>query len=205
MKKNLMSKITVILRGYNYKQIECIAEILSDSIIRNIEITLNSPNAFESILKIKNNFPKLNIGAGSVCTLEDALQSIKQKVDFILSPIKLSKEIIDICKVNKVVCVPSAMTPSEVYEMFKFGADIVKIFPATTVGPKFFKDIQAPFGDLDLMAVGGVNLENAKEFLNNNCKYLGIGSGLFNKNDIETMNKVNLKLSLNDFIENVEL
>ena len=203
-KKNL-STVTVILRGYTYEQIRCVAKSLLGSPIKNIEVTLNSPDVYESIKKIKEEFPELYVGAGTVCTEEETRLSIESGVDFILSPINLSKESINMCNDNEVVCVPAAMTPSEIYKMFDYGADIVKIFPATTVGPKFFKDVQAPLGDLDLMAVGGVNGENAKSFLDNKCNYLGIGSGIFEKKDIIDMNLDNLKLSLNKFIKNMEV
>ena len=205
MSKVNLSKVTVILRGYTYEQIKCVAQSLIGTSINNIEITLNSPNVFNSIKNIKNDFPELNVGAGTVCTLEDTKKSIESGVDFILSPINLSKESIDLCNKNDVVCVPAAMTPSEIYKMFEYGADIVKVFPATTVGAKFFKDVQAPLGNLELMAVGGVNGDNAKEFLDNKCNYLGIGSGIFEKKDIIDKNTDKLKLSLNKFIKNMEV
>lgn len=205
MSKVSLSKVTVILRGYTYEQIKCVAQSLIGTSINNIEITLNSPDVFNSIKKIKNDFPELNVGAGTVCTLEDTKKSIESGVDFILSPINLSKESIDLCNKNDVVCVPAAMTPSEIYKMFEYGADIVKVFPATTVGAKFFKDVQAPLGNLELMAVGGVNGDNAKDFLDNKCNYLGIGSGIFEKKDIIDKNMDKLKLSLNKFIKNMEV
>lgn len=205
MDKKDLSTVTVILRGYTYEQIRCVAKSLLGSPIKNIEVTLNSPDVYESIKKIKEEFPELYVGAGTVCTEEETRLSIENGVDFILSPINLSKELIKMCNDNGVVCVPAAMTPSEIYKMFDYGADIVKVFPATTVGPKFFKDIQAPLGDLELMAVGGVNGENAKSFLDNKCNYLGIGSGIFEKQDIVDMNLDNLKLSLNKFIKNMEV
>ncbi|KGF06185.1 bifunctional 4-hydroxy-2-oxoglutarate aldolase/2-dehydro-3-deoxy-phosphogluconate aldolase [Anaerococcus lactolyticus] len=205
MSKKKLSKVTVILRGYSYEQIKCVAQTLISSSINSIEVTLNSPDVYESIKKIKQDFPELNVGAGTVCTIEEVMSSIESGVDFILSPINLSKEAIELCNKNDVVCVPAAMTPSEIYKMFQYGADIVKIFPATAVGAKFFKDIQAPLGNLELMAVGGVNGDNAKEFLANKCNYLGIGSGIFEKQDIKDMNMERLKLSLNKFIENVEV
>lgn len=205
MSKVSLSVVTIILRGYTYEQILCVANSLEGSSVKNIEITLNSPNVFESIKKIKDEFPELNVGAGTVCNFEDTKKSIESGVDFILSPINLSKDSIELCNKHDIVCVPAAMTPTEIKKMFEYGADIVKVFPATTVGPRFFKDVQAPLGDLDLMAVGGINGENAKCFLDNKCNYLGIGSGIFEKKDIVDMNLDNLKLSLNKFIKSMEV
>ncbi|MFR0063868.1 MAG: bifunctional 4-hydroxy-2-oxoglutarate aldolase/2-dehydro-3-deoxy-phosphogluconate aldolase [Veillonella parvula] len=96
--------------------------------------------------------------------------------------------------------VPAAMTPSEVNQMFAQGADIVKVFPAAVVTPRFFKDIQAPLGKLPLMGVGGISKENAKEFFENGASYLGLGSGMFNKQDIEELNVKNLAQSMKELL-----
>ena len=92
-------------------------------------------------------------------------------------------------------------TPSEGDRMFKEGADIVKVFPAAVVTPRFFKDIQAPLGKLPLMGVGGISKENAKEFFEQGASYLGLGSGMFNKQDIEELNVKNLARSMKELIE----
>jgi 2-dehydro-3-deoxyphosphogluconate aldolase / (4S)-4-hydroxy-2-oxoglutarate aldolase len=91
------------------------------------------------------------------------------------------------------VSVPGAFTPTEAYECFKSGADIVKIFPAAVVSPRFFKDIKAPIPDFKLMAVGGVNIQNSQKFLELGADYLGIGSGMFDKKDIVEGNYEGLK------------
>ena len=82
--------------------------------------------------------------------------------------------------------------------MFAQGADIVKVFPAAVVTPRFFKDIQAPLGKLPLMGVGGISKENAKNFFENGASYLGLGSGMFNKQDIEELNVKNLAQSMKE-------
>lgn len=196
---NDLSTVTIILRGFELDKVESVVQAMEDTNIKNIEVTTNSPNYLNTISKIKNKYPHINIGAGTVTTYDQAVKSIDAGASFILSPIMLSKDIIKLCNDNNVICVPAAMTPSEIYKMFDLGADVVKVFPATTVGPKFFKDVQAPLGKLNLMAVGGVNINNAKQFLDNGCKYLGIGTGMFNKKDIETKNIEKMRESIKDF------
>lgn len=85
--------------------------------------------------------------------------------------------------------------------MFEKGADIVKIFPATTVGSEFFKAIQAPLGKLPLMAVGGVSLKNAKDLLTHGTSYLGIGSNMFNQEDLINRDVARLAASLQAFVD----
>lgn len=199
MEINDLSTVTIILRGFELDKVEAVVQAMENTKIKNIEVTTNSPNHLNTISKIKNKYPNINIGAGTVTTYDQAIKSIDAGASFILSPIMLSKDIVKLCNDNNVICVPAAMTPSEINQMFDFGADIVKVFPATTVGPKFFKDVQAPLGKLNLMAVGGVNINNAKQFLDNGCKYLGIGTGMFNKKDIETKNLEKIRESIMDF------
>ncbi|MCM3512109.1 MULTISPECIES: bifunctional 4-hydroxy-2-oxoglutarate aldolase/2-dehydro-3-deoxy-phosphogluconate aldolase [Bacilli] len=197
-------KITVILRGYNYEQVNAVMSVLNDSDKKYaVEITLNSPDVFTTITKISKSYGnKFLIGAGTVLNFESAQQAIDAGAQFILSPIKLEKEVLDFCKQKNVLTVPAAMTPSEVYELQSNGADIVKVFPAKTVGSKFFNDIQAPLGKLSLMAVGGVSSTNVNEFLDNGASYVGIASGIFEKQDIENQNIDGLKEALASF-ENI--
>ena len=72
--------------------------------------------------------------------------------------------------------------------MFEQGADIVKIFPAARLTPKYLSDIQAPLNWMPLMVVGGVNGDNVQQFFDAGASYAGIGSGIFEKSDIINMN-----------------
>ncbi len=203
--KDNFPKVTIILRGYTYEQVKTVMEVLKDKHQQfALEITLNSPDVFTTINKISREFgEKFYIGAGTVLSLEDANNAIDAGARFILSPIKLSKEILDVCKAKKILSIPAAMTATEVMELKNNGADIIKIFPASIVGVKFFKDIQAPLGKLPLMAVGGVSSGNALEFFDNQAAYVGIASGIFNKEDILSQNSTGLKESLTLFDKKV--
>lgn len=184
-----LSKITIILRGYTYEETRTIVEVLSKSKINSVEITLNTQGAKEILKKIIAEYgDRMTIGAGTVVTKQDLLDVIKIGVKFVLSPVIWDKEMFDICKENNVISIPGAFTPSEIYQSFQNGADIVKIFPAGVVTPKFFKDIMAPLGPLKLMAVGGVNEKNVTEYFASGAGYAGIGSGIFNKEDVVNKN-----------------
>jgi len=198
-------KVIAILRGYDCEQINNIAEMILEADLGHevaLEITSNSPKAFQTIKELKKIYTKkLYIGAGTILNMAHAREAVYSGADFVLSPISLSKEILDYCNENDVVSVPGAFTPTEVYSLYQNGADIVKVFPATSLSNSFFKDIQAPLGDLNLMAVGGVNKNNAKRYLNNGVDYLGIGSAMFNEVDIVNNNRDNLKKSLSEFTD----
>lgn len=197
-------RVTIILRGYNYNQARTVMKALVQSNIRAVEITMNTEGALETISKLSKEFgDTMLIGAGTVTTMEQAKAAINAGAKFILSPVMLSKEIIDLCREKSVITVPGAMSPTEIYKSFEDGADIVKIFPAISCGTRFFKDVKAPLGNVPLMAVGGVSKQNAKEFFKDGADFLGIGSGIFNKEDIESENFEGLIKSVKEFEEKI--
>ncbi|KRN32058.1 bifunctional 4-hydroxy-2-oxoglutarate aldolase/2-dehydro-3-deoxy-phosphogluconate aldolase [Liquorilactobacillus mali] len=202
MKLSEYPTFTIIMRGYTPDQADTIMQAMDGFENQfGVEVTMNTPKALEIIRDGNQKYGnRIKIGAGTVTTLDETKSVIAAGAKFMLSPIKFSDEIFTYANKKGVITVPAAMTPTEVHEMFKKGADIVKIFPATTVGPGFFKALQAPLGNLPLMAVGGVKLQNAKEFLTTGASYLGIGSNLFNKDDLINKNINGLSTSLQAFI-----
>lgn len=193
-------KVTVILRGYTYSQIRTVVKTLLGTKLKAVEITMNTPDAINTIKKISEEFgDSIKVGAGTVKTYREAEEAIKAGATFLLSPIMLSKEIIDLCKKNNVISVPGAYTPTEVSKSLEDGADIVKIFPAGTLGSKFINDIQAPLGKLPLMVVGGVSSENVSDYFKAGACFAGIASGIFNKDDILNENEDELRKSIEYF------
>jgi 2-dehydro-3-deoxyphosphogluconate aldolase/(4S)-4-hydroxy-2-oxoglutarate aldolase len=199
------SRVTIIIRGFEYKQIRSIVDVLSRSKVNSVEIALNNIDSKNILEKITKEYrDKMIIGAGTVLNKEDLLDVINIGVNFVLSPIMFSQDMFQICKENNVISVPGAYSPDEIYKSFQNGADIVKVFPASTVTPRFFKDIKAPLGEMKLMAVGGVNSKNASEYIKNGANFLGIGSGIFNKQDIIDNNFKQLEQSIRVLEENIK-
>lgn len=197
----IKGKITLILRGYNYEQVRTVAEVLCESkVIKNVEITLNTENAFEIIRKISEEFSaELFIGAGTVINYNQLVEAIGSGAKFVLSPLMMTKQMLDYCKEKKVISVPGAFTPTEIYESFQMGADIVKIFPANEVSMTYANKVLEPLGEYPLMAVGGVNKDNVKEILKSGYSYVGSAGGIFTKESIKTKDKLALKKQLVDF------
>lgn len=196
-----LSTVTLILRGYNFKQVDCVADVLLKSkYIRNLEVTLNTENALDIIEKIATKYSdNLNIGAGSVLTLKDLKSAISKGAKFILSPCIMSQEMLDYCHKNKVISISGALSPSEIYHTYSQGSDIVKVFPANEYSKQYAKKVIEPLGNIPLMAVGGINKDNVKEYLNGGYQYVGSANGIFNKEDILLMNKEKLLKQLAEF------
>lgn len=205
MKIEEYPRTTIILRNVSYEQAEAIVRAAADFNKRfAVEVTLNTSEALNIIKKLKSLFDeKVYIGSGTVRTLEDVKQSIKVEADFILGPHTFTTEMINLAKENNILTVPAAMTPSEIDNMFSKGADIVKVFPAAVVTPRFFSDVQAPLGKLPLMAVGGVSQKNVSEFFNNGSKYVGIGSGMFPEYVLNTLNHDDLTKILDEYLKHI--
>lgn len=190
---------TVILRGYTYEQVKTVCDVLkSGKKVKNVEITLNTADAMDTIGQIVTQYKKeLCIGAGTVVNFEDLKAVIALGVSFVLSPIGFTKEMLVYCKEHKVVSIPAAFTPSEIYEQIQLGADIIKVFPANEVTCNYAKKVCEPLGELPLMAVGGVTVENVHKLLTKGgYTYAGSAGGIFKKEDILQQNVENLKQSL---------
>lgn len=202
MKVKEVQKLTLILRGYDYNQVKIIAEAMLKTNIRSMEITTNSPDAFETAKKIASDYKDIYVGMGTILNSEHVEKAIEANVDFILTPITLDKDSIERCRKNEIVTVISALTPSEISLMKSYNADIIKIFPAKNLGYDYAKAVKAPLGnELKLMAVGGVSIDNAKDFIKGGYDYLGVGSNMFNKDDVLNGNISNLVKSLKEFEE----
>ncbi len=173
-------KLIAIIRGATPKDTLKIVQSLYEGGIRVVEITMNSPKALISIERVVDKFgDKMAIGAGTVLDAESARSALLAGAQFILSP-TYKEETIRMTKRYGAVSIPAAFTPTEILEAYESGGDIIKVFPATTLGPKFIKDIHGPLPQIPLLPTGGVDLNNVKEYLVAGAAGLGIGSSLVN-------------------------
>lgn len=198
-------KVTSIFRGYSYEQVrEAALVLLEGHIVKNMEITLNSEGAFDIIKKISDEFSgRLNVGAGTVLTLEGLKRAYQAGASFVLSPDMMSEQMLTFCKENHIISVPGAYSPSEIRALFNRGADIVKVFPANELSHSYAKKVCEPLGDLPLMAVGGVNTQTVAAVFEGGYKYAGSAGGIFKKADLLTKNYAALRASLNEFESHV--
>ena len=170
-----------ILRNINEQTVKNILPVYFESGFNSVEITMNSTKAVEIIKSSVKEFPEMNIGAGTVCTMEELDLACDAGASFIVSPI-LSIEIIKKSIERKVAVFPGALTPSEIFKADSLGATAVKVFPITSFGPKYVKDLMAPLDKIKLIPVGGISKNNIKGFFENGSYGVGMASSLFSKN-----------------------
>jgi 2-dehydro-3-deoxyphosphogluconate aldolase / (4S)-4-hydroxy-2-oxoglutarate aldolase len=156
-----------------------LANLFQEAGLGTLEITMNSPGATNIISSLSRSMHgKLNIGAGTVCTLKDLDEAIDAGAQFIVTPI-LNREVIEKCVALGLPIFPGAYTPSEIYTAWSLGATMVKVFPATQLGPTYIKEVLAPLQQVKLMPTGGITLDNFISFFAAGAKAVAIGSSLF--------------------------
>lgn len=201
------NKIVAIARGVSAKDIVKTAQALYAGGIKLIEITFDQAsedgvwNTENSIRLVKEAMKdKMCIGAGTVMTEEQAEAAARAGADFVLAP-NVNTRVIKRIKELKMTAVPGALTPSEIAEAYQAGADIVKLFPAGNFGLDYLKAIQGPMNHIPLMAVGGVDLTNAKAFLEGGFTSVGIGSNIVKNSLIEDGKFEEIRKLAEKFIE----
>lgn len=172
--------IVGIVRGLPLKTVIGIAKAYATAGLSTIEITMNTVGAVDIIATIQSNFPDLNVGAGTVCTIEDYNTAVAAGSQFIVTPI-INEEVIKKAVADKIPIFPGAFTPTEVYKAWSLGASAVKIFPATQLGPTYIKDVLAPLNNIKLLPTGGVSKDNIKSFFAAGATGVGMGSSLLDK------------------------
>jgi len=167
-----------IVRGLNESCLEGVVEAAFTGGLRFLEITLNTPDALHLITKINTKYTQLQIGAGTVLSVEEAKKAIDVGAKYIVAP-NFNEEVSIFCAQNKIAYFPGALTPTEIKKAWDAGATMVKVFPASQMGPDYFKVIKGPFDQIKLMAVGGVNPANTKDYLGAGANAVALGGSIF--------------------------
>ncbi|MFA6169255.1 MAG: bifunctional 4-hydroxy-2-oxoglutarate aldolase/2-dehydro-3-deoxy-phosphogluconate aldolase [Candidatus Margulisiibacteriota bacterium] len=166
-----------IIRGATTDNILPVIEAAMAGGIKELEITLNSPNSLEQIAMATKRFP---VGAGTVLNVRDAKAAVAAGASFIVSPIT-DPDTIAFCRKKGIPVYPGALTPNEVYCAWELGATMVKVFPIKAVGdPDYIKELKGPFNDIKLLACGGVTPQNIKQFFAAGAAAVAIGASVFN-------------------------
>jgi 2-dehydro-3-deoxyphosphogluconate aldolase/(4S)-4-hydroxy-2-oxoglutarate aldolase len=174
-----------IIRNLTVADINFVLPIYKQAGFTTIEITLNTPEALSVISSLALEYKgELNVGAGTVCTMDDLTAAITAGANFIVTPI-FKAEVVKKCVSMEVPIFPGAFSPTEIYEAWELGASMVKLYPASMVGPAYVSAVLAPLNKVKLMPTGGIHLSNMLAFMKAGATSLGIGSELFDKKIIQ--------------------
>jgi 2-dehydro-3-deoxyphosphogluconate aldolase/(4S)-4-hydroxy-2-oxoglutarate aldolase len=176
--------VVAIVRRPKVDPIRCIEHLFRTG-IRLVEITMDTPGAVDILKSLRSRVPSdALLGAGTVTDVVRAEAALAAGATFLVTP-NLNLEVIHLARAHGVPIIPGAMTPTEIWNAAAAGADYVKVFPASTLGAGFFREIRGPFAEIPLVATGGVNLENAGDFILFGADAIGAGGALIPKTDRE--------------------
>jgi 2-dehydro-3-deoxyphosphogluconate aldolase/(4S)-4-hydroxy-2-oxoglutarate aldolase len=174
--------IIPVIRADSADAAKAVVEALVEAGLNVAEITMTVPRAIDAIASVTKHFgDKVLVGAGTVTDAETARRAVDAGAAFIVTPC-LIPEVIDAAQRADVAVLPGALTPTEVFEAFRIGGDMVKVFPAQNLGgASYLRALRGPFPDIPLVPTGGVTLDNLREMFDAGAAAVGVGTELISK------------------------
>lgn len=170
--------VVAVIRLKDPAKLRAAVDAMAAGGVRALEVTMTVPNAVEMIRELAPALPEgFLLGAGTVIDAATARAVIDAGATFVVGPV-FRPDVIAACHDRDVPAMPGCFSPTEILTAYECGADIVKVFPATALGPQFLKDIRAPMPQLKLMPTGGVTLDNAGDWIRAGAVAVGVGSAL---------------------------
>ena len=181
LREIIKTGVVAVVRANDPDQAKRIAEACLEGGIKAIEITFTVPGAVKVLEELTKSYSReeLVLGAGTILDSETARIAILSGAKYIVSP-TFNLSTVRLCNRYGIVCMPGAMTITEVVEILESGADIIKIFPGEMFGPAFVRAIKSPLPQVNLMPTGGITLDNVSEWIKAGACAVGVGSVLTN-------------------------
>jgi 2-dehydro-3-deoxyphosphogluconate aldolase / (4S)-4-hydroxy-2-oxoglutarate aldolase len=195
--------VVAVIRARSKDQLIGIAEALLAGGVPAIEVTMSTPDAIAGIEMLADRFGDVAVlGVGTVMNAATAEDAIAAGAQFVVSPMFDEKIVGAAKKLGKIV-IPGAFTPTEILRAWWAGADVVKVFPSTGLGPQYFRDILAPLPELRLTPTGGVEVKNAGEWIKAGAVFVGAGSSLISKEALAGNDWTSVTANAKAFIETI--
>jgi 2-dehydro-3-deoxyphosphogluconate aldolase / (4S)-4-hydroxy-2-oxoglutarate aldolase len=198
------SGVVAVIRMKDPDKVQAVVDAIAEGGVKTIEVTMTVPGAIGLIAALAPRMPPgFVLGAGTVLDAETAAKVIDAGAQFIVSPI-FRRSLITACHDRDVAVTPGCFTPTEILEAWDAGADIVKVFPATALGPGYIKDVRAPLPQVKLMPTGGVTVDNAGEWIAAGAVAVGVGSALLDTKAIDAGDYGVLRAKAERIVANVQ-
>ena len=210
-KENIIQSIIQqgVLPLYYYPDEEVsflVLRALYEAGIRVIEYTNRGKSAFKNFKSLRKicdkKYPDMILGLGTVLDQKTALKALEMGADFLVSP-GFTLELAGFTEEENILWIPGCMTPAELMQAKRSGATLVKIFPASILGPGFVKSVKEVFPDLQFMPTGGVEMENLMAWFKAGVSAVGMGSTLISKMQMENKEFAAIKLNTTTLIKQI--
>ena len=196
--------VVAVIRAPSKESLLDITKALLEGGVPAIEVTMSTPKAIAGIEMLADRFgDQAVVGVGTVLDASTARDAIAAGAQFVVSPV-LDPEVIATTKRYGKISIPGAYTPTEILRAWTSGADVVKVFPATTLGPGYFKDILAPMPQLKLTPTGGVDTKTTPEWIKAGAVFVGAGSALVSKDAMTKGDWASITANAKAFVEAVK-
>ena len=178
--------VVAVIRMKDPARLRAVVDAMAEGGVRALEVTMTVPRAVEMIGELAPTLPEgFLLGAGTVIDAATAQAVIDAGASFVVGPV-FRPDVIAACHERDVPVMPGCFSPTEILAAHDSGADIVKVFPATMLGPQFIRDVRAPLPQVKLMPTGGVTLDNAGDWIRAGAVAVGVGSALVDAKAIES-------------------
>ncbi|WP_256544919.1 bifunctional 4-hydroxy-2-oxoglutarate aldolase/2-dehydro-3-deoxy-phosphogluconate aldolase [Halobellus inordinatus] len=173
------SGVVAVMRGADADTIIDVASALADGGVTAFEITADNPDAMDLIAEVSASFSaeEAIVGAGTVLDAATARAAIASGAEFVVGP-TFDEGVVETCNRYGTVVAPGALTPTEALDAFEAGADLVKVFPASSMGSDHLSSIAGPLPQIPLMPTGGIDVDNAADYIDAGAVVVGAGSAL---------------------------
>ncbi|MGB3330453.1 MAG: bifunctional 4-hydroxy-2-oxoglutarate aldolase/2-dehydro-3-deoxy-phosphogluconate aldolase [Thermomicrobiales bacterium] len=196
--------VVAIVRLDDYSSAVEMVKALAEGGIVATEFTYTNPAAGEAIAAVKAACgDAVLVGAGTVLDPETARAAILQGADFLVTPV-VNVATIELARRYSVPSVIGAFTPTEILTAWQAGATFVKVFPASAVGPAYLKDVRGPLPQVRLIPTGGVNLQNAGDFIRAGAAAIAVGSNLVDAKTVHARDWATLTERARAFVSAVQ-
>ena len=195
--------VVAVIRLQDGSRLRGVVDALAAGGITALEVTMTVPRAIELIGEIAPTLPAgFVIGAGTVVDPETARAAVQAGARFIVGPV-FRPAVIEASHAAGAAAMPGCFSPTEILAAWDAGADVVKVFPATALGPAYFKDLRGPLPHVKLLPTGGVSLENAGDWIRAGAVAVGVGGALIDPKLVAAGNYAAITERARRFVERV--
>jgi len=195
--------VVAVIRIKDPSRLRAVVDALAEGGLTALEVTMTVPGAVQLIADLAPTMPGgFLLGAGTVTDAATVKRVVDAGARFVVCPV-FRRTLIEACHARDVAVMPGCLSPTEILDAWEAGADIVKVFPATAMGPGYIKDVRGPLPQVKLMPTGGVTLDNAGEWIRAGAVAVGVGTALTDANAIAAGDYAQLRANAEKIVANV--
>jgi 2-dehydro-3-deoxyphosphogluconate aldolase/(4S)-4-hydroxy-2-oxoglutarate aldolase len=205
MQRLVDSGVVAVMRGADADTVIDVAQALKEGGVTAYEITADNPDAMDLIEEVSASFSEDEaiVGAGTVLDGATARTAIMSGAEFVVGP-NFDPDVVEVCNRYGTLVAPGILTPTEAVDAYEAGADLVKVFPASVMGPDHLASISGPLPQIPMMPTGGIDVDNVADYVRAGAVVVGAGSAVMDAEAIEAGDFEALTETAREFTQVIE-